>query len=157
MKNTFPISVNRKMGLQCQCHVNRLWLGKELCTYMRCFFPRCAKNHSKKWACNANVKFDYNVLEKSFSHINKYIFISSKIWFPNLALLLEPPFLDWRLTRFGKELFICTKRSFQNTISEPGIGIANSICVCVYRVWKRALQIHTNNHTHMPAHIYIYV
>ena len=42
--------------------------------YMTSSFPKCAEHHSKKeWPCNTNSKFDYYVLEKSFSHMNKFI------------------------------------------------------------------------------------
>ena len=60
----------------------------------------------------SEVWFCY-VLEKSFSHMNKcihvYIFLKSsfpKTWSPNIQLPLQARFLDWRLTRFGKELIM---------------------------------------------------
>ena len=43
--------------------------------YMKSSFLKRVKRHSKKWPCNANSKFDYYVLEKSFSHMNKCIFM----------------------------------------------------------------------------------
>ena len=50
--------------------------------YMKSSFPKPVKRHSKnKWACNANAKFNYYVLENSFSLMNKcvylYIFMKS--------------------------------------------------------------------------------
>ena len=72
----------------------------------------CFRHHSRKWACNGNTKFDYYLLEKSFSHMNEctYIYICMKSSFPqqcypNCPLPLQPQVLDWRLTHFGKELF----------------------------------------------------
>ena len=38
-----------------------------------------------------------------YVHIYEELF--SKTYSPNLALPLQPRFGDWRLTRFGKELF----------------------------------------------------
>ena len=42
----------------------------------------------KKWACNANDKFDYYLLEKTFSHMNKsvYMYIFMKSSFLKLDL-----------------------------------------------------------------------
>ena len=60
------------------------WLHppEQLPVSLKSSFPKHAKRHSKKkWACNANVnaKFDYYVLEKRFSLMNKcehrYIFM----------------------------------------------------------------------------------
>ena len=77
-------------------------------------FPKRVKRHSKKnWTCNANAKLGYYVLEKSFSHMNKriymYILMKStflKYDFRTWHVLLQPRFLDWCFTRFGKELFM---------------------------------------------------
>ena len=73
-------------------------------------FSRPRQSHSNKWPCNADAKFSYYVLEKNLSHVNKCIYnvhiyeeLFSKTWYPNMALTLQPRFLDWRLTRFGKE------------------------------------------------------
>ena len=53
-----------------------------------------------------------------YVHMHVYVFIfealSCKPWSLNLALVLQTPFFDWRLLRFGKELFIC-----QNTLPIP--------------------------------------
>ena len=62
----------------------------------------------KKRACNANAKFDYYLLEKGFSHMNKsvYMYIFIKTSFPNVITISTSISFYWRLTRFGKELFI---------------------------------------------------
>ena len=68
----------------------------------------------KKWACNANANLIDCVLEKSFSymytHTFMYIFSEGKLFSKtgtlNLTLALQTRFVDWRLSRFGKELFI---------------------------------------------------
>ena len=39
---------------------------------MKSSFPKRIKRHYKKCLCTANAKFDYYVLEKTFSHMNKY-------------------------------------------------------------------------------------
>ena len=39
--------------------------------YSKSSFPKHVKRHSEIWPCNVNVKFDYYVLVKSFSHVNK--------------------------------------------------------------------------------------
>ena len=39
-------------------------------------FPNRVKRHAKKkWACNSSAKFEYYVLEKSCSHINKCLYM----------------------------------------------------------------------------------
>ena len=50
---------------------------------MKSSFPKRVKRHSTKWPCNANAKFDYYVLEKSFLHMNKaiYMYIFMKTFF----------------------------------------------------------------------------
>ena len=39
-----------------------------------------------------------------YIYVHMYEEFFSKTWFPNMALPLQPRFLDWRLTRFRKEL-----------------------------------------------------
>ena len=72
---------------------------------------------------SANTKFDivmqitslYGIFWKrarhKYAHIYAYIYVKSSL--PNaqclkLALALQPYFLEWRLTHFGKDLFIST-------------------------------------------------
>ena len=76
-------------------------------------YPQRVKHHSRKWAYNANAMFKGCVLVKSFSYIvymriyvQIYEELISKTWSLNLALALRHQFLDWCLTRFGKEVFI---------------------------------------------------
>ena len=71
------------MSLQCQCQVKRLCFDTELFTY---------------------------VYMHIYVHIYEVVFNSPKTWSPNLTLALQHRFLDWRLTRFGKELFNCSGR-----------------------------------------------
>ena len=69
-----------------------------LCTHVpknigRALFLKRVKRYSKKkMGCNANAKFDYYVLEKSFSHINKcvynYIFMN-RFFFQNMIPELD--------------------------------------------------------------------
>ena len=79
---------------------------------MKSSFSKSVKRHSKKeWPFNVYAKFDYYVLEKSFSHVNKciHMYIFMKSYFPEhdlRTLLLQPRYLDWHLTCFGKELII---------------------------------------------------
>ena len=40
---------------------------------MKSSFPKRVKHHSKKWPCNADAKFGYYILEKSFLDMNKCI------------------------------------------------------------------------------------
>ena len=97
--------------------------------YMKSSFPKGDKHHSnKKWACNANAKFDCYVLERSFWPTNKCVYIYSFIY----------TYL-WRVI-------------FLNMISEFGIVIATSIFRwAVNAFWKRAL------HIHIQAFRYIYI
>ena len=52
--------------------------------YMSSSFPKRIKTHSKKCLCNVSAKLDYYVIEKSFSHMNKcvYMYIFMKSSFP---------------------------------------------------------------------------
>ena len=76
---------------------------------MKSSFPKRVNRHSKKWPCNVNAKFHYYLLEKSFFHQKKmhiHVHILMKSSFPKHDLMpLQPRFLDWHLTLFGKELF----------------------------------------------------
>ena len=56
--------------------------------YMKSSFPKRVKRHSEKWPFNGNGKFDYYALEKSFSDMNKciYMIIFMKSSFPKLDL-----------------------------------------------------------------------
>ena len=78
--------------------------------HIKSSFPKRFKRHSRKWACNANFKFKDCVLVKSFSHVYICVYIYekffSKTWSRKLTLASRHRFLDWRLTHFGKELFI---------------------------------------------------
>ena len=44
---------------------------------MKSYFLKGVKCHSKKWAHNADIKFDHYVLEKSFAHMNKCAYVGS--------------------------------------------------------------------------------
>ena len=53
-----------------------IYIYRYMCIYEELFkFPKRIKRHSKKCDCNAIVKFDYYLLEKSFSHMNKCVYI----------------------------------------------------------------------------------
>ena len=84
--SAIEISRSMRLALPLQTH---FWYRRLLCfgkvsqqEYMKKSFPKCVKRHPPplpKWPCNA--KFDYYVLEKSFSRMNKciymYIFMKS--------------------------------------------------------------------------------
>ena len=80
-------------------------------SYMKNSFPKRVKRQPKNRCCNANVKFGDHVLEKSSSYIYIYIYAYKKPFNEaqslKLALALQDTFLEWRLTRFEKELFTC--------------------------------------------------
>ena len=80
------------------------------CKSMKSSFPKRVKRPFRKWHSNGNAKFYYYVLEKSFSHMNKgiYMYIFMKSSFPELAIGIAASILNWCLTHFGKELFICS-------------------------------------------------
>ena len=65
------------MSLQCQCQVQRLCFGKKLFTYVY-----------------------------MYAYVQIYGELFSKACSPNLALAFQHRFLNWRLMRFGKDLFI---------------------------------------------------
>ena len=114
--------------------------------YMKSSFPKWAKRHFRKWACRANAKFNECVLVKRFSHmyiciftyIHIYIHIYEAFffttWSPNFALALRHQF--WRLTRFGKELFIYVYIwqwiwVYINTYTR----VCTCICTCNIYIW----------------------
>ena len=91
-------------------------------------FLKYIKCHSKKWPCYANTKFDHYILEKSFLHMNKCIYMCTYL----------------------------RRALFRSMISEHGIAIATSIFGLAYDTfWKRAFQMlnniliiqRLNNHT----------
>ena len=116
----------------------------------RALFKNALSTITKKNDLNVNPKFVECTLEKSSPYIYMHTYIYLDIYeecvcthiyiyldiyeehFPQtwsliLALTLETPVLQWRLTRFGKELFIYIWRAlFQSIIYELGIGITNS-------------------------------
>ena len=96
-----------------------------ICIYvhMKSSFPKHVKRRSRKWVCNASSKVVF-WSRVSFTCVHDYEKLFSKTWSPNLAFGLQHRFLDWRLTYFGKDLFVCTNIQiyeesflFQNTIS----------------------------------------
>ena len=52
--------------------------------YMKSSFPKRVKYHSKAWPCNVNAKFDYYVLEKSFTYMNKYTYMCYIMYYINI-------------------------------------------------------------------------
>ena len=78
-------------------------------------FPKHVKSHSRKWACNTNVKLKFCVSGKDhFTYVYMHIYICTYLW----------------------------KFLFQNVISQLGIAIATSIFgFALNAFWKRVLQI----------------
>ena len=68
------------------CTKVHIYIYVDVC--MNNSFPKRVKRHSRKWVCNANTKFDYYLLGKSFSHMNKclYVNIFMKRSFPKYDL-----------------------------------------------------------------------
>ena len=86
---------------------------------MKSSFPKRVKRHSKIWACNVNTKCNYYVLEKSFSDMNKCLF-----------------------------MYIFIRDLFQNMIPKIVIVIATSILgLALNAFWKRALHIYVAEFT----------
>ena len=79
----------------------------------RSLFPKHVKRQSKNWCCDANERFGGLCLGKNlfinmynYTHINICEKLFTKTPSLNLTLALQAHFLELRLTRFGKELFI---------------------------------------------------
>ena len=133
-------------------------MSDQICVYihLKSYFPKRVKRHSRIWACNANAKFKNCVFGKEFFtyvYIPRYVHIYeepfSKTWSPNLALALQHWFLDWRLIRFGKELFIYIYiYIFINLVTHIYMSDIY-ICVCV---WMTHIYIDMN-----MILIYIYI
>ena len=89
----------------CTDHLNK---ENIIYMYMESSLPKCVKRQSKNRCCN--VKFGEHVWEKSSSYMCTYIRTCEKLFDKNaffeLGLALQAHFLEWRLARFGKDLFI---------------------------------------------------
>ena len=108
--------------------------------HLKTYLPKGLKGRAirGKWACKANANIKYCVLVKSCSYmymriyVHIYAYLFSKTWYLNLALASQDRFLDWRLTCFGKELFVCHLIAWH---SGPG-GVADLV-----EHWSRLREI----------------
>ena len=113
------------MNLQCRCWVRRLCFGKELFTYV--YIYMCV-------------------------HVSEELF--SKTWSLNLALSLEHGFLDWRLTRFGKELFILTTMHYHDISAQVLSCAFLGDITCPWSHIMSMIIHHVHDHTSCPwSHI----
>ena len=135
------INMNRHVGTE--VHAWNIW---------RALFQNAFNHHSRKWACNAKVKFKDCVFGKElFTYAYMHIYVDiykglfSKTWSPKSALALQHRFLDWcsNEERFSKRRW---KALFQKALSaipesELAVPIPSSnivflvksyMCLCVY-------------------------
>ena len=79
-----------RMGkCQCQHTCSKAYVidinARNICIFMyvhmKSSFPKRVKRHFKrKWACNANAKFDYYLFEHSYSYMNKCVDIYEEVF-----------------------------------------------------------------------------
>ena len=109
--------------------------------------------------CNGNGKFGGHALEKSSLNIYKQIHIlmyMCQAFSPKTqATILTWPyiliFLEWRLTRFGKELFMY---AYINEYMHSYIYI----CVCVHvRMCINTIYTYMNIYIYLYIHVYGYI
>ena len=71
-----------KVGAIIKIYRNQMVFGNRI--HMKSSSPKRVKRQYQKQVCNANTKFDYYILEKRFSQMNKcvYMHIFMKSYFP---------------------------------------------------------------------------